>query len=116
MCSFAAFKYVNFIMGDNFRFDFILGDLGEKLNYFQGLGSSGKNTFRELRKFFRDLGRSIHYFKGAMAKTPLGPQYLTGWYQLIELNSLSCRAFVRIRAKIEKNTLCERIWLRIEQK
>ena len=30
-----------------------------------GICEARQNTFRELRIFFRDLGRSMHYFKGA---------------------------------------------------
>ena len=29
-----------------------------------GICEARQNTFRELRIFFRDLGRSMHYFKG----------------------------------------------------
>ena len=35
-----------------------------------GIGGARQNTFRELREFFRDLGRSMHYFKEARAHRP----------------------------------------------
>ena len=38
-----------------------------------GICEARQNTFRKLRFFFRDLGRSMHYFKGAREhRLPLG--------------------------------------------
>ena len=37
-----------------------------------GICGTRQNTIRELRNFFRDLGRSMHYFKGAREHRPPG--------------------------------------------
>ena len=46
----------------------IWGILGEA-ELILGICGERQNNFRELRIFFMDLGRSIHYFKGALVKT-----------------------------------------------
>ena len=53
-----------------------------EVELFLGFGEQCKNYFQGAEEvFFRDLGRSIHYFKGAREqRPPWGPQYLTGWY------------------------------------
>ena len=35
-----------------------------------GICRASQNTFRELKTFFRDLGRSMHYFKRAREHRP----------------------------------------------
>ena len=47
------------------------GGVGEKLTLYQGFGKQRQNTFRELRIFFMDLGRSLHFL--GRTDTPWGP-------------------------------------------
>ena len=73
MYSFIVLKYVNLILRENNTFygdcPYILGIWGEA-EFILGICGARQNIFRELRIFFRDLRRSMHYINGA--QTPGG--------------------------------------------
>ena len=61
-----VFKYANLILWKEKyilgRIGLYFGGFGKKLNLFKGFGEQRQNTFMEVNNFFRDFGRSMHYF------------------------------------------------------
>ena len=49
--------------------------LRERLNKFTVFGEQRQNTFRELRTFLMDFGRSVHYFKGESGRGGKSSQF-----------------------------------------
>ena len=52
-------------MGEKYilgRIGFYFGGFGGEAELILGIWGAKANTFRELRIFLRDLGRSMHYF------------------------------------------------------
>ena len=64
---------------------------GEKLTLYQGFGKQRQNTFRELRIFFMDLGRSLHFL--GRTDTPWGPHDIR-WESLEASTDNSADAFI----------------------
>ena len=59
-----VFKYVDLKIHSRENWLIFWGISGEA-DSILGICGARQNTFRELRTFFRDVGRSMHYSKGA---------------------------------------------------
>ena len=61
-----------------------------------------ENTFRELRIFLRDLGRSMHYFQGSREHTPPPPP--SGGFILLFLIHLYASFFCSALFSLKKGS------------